>query len=309
MNEGQEKEGPQHDPMVLGTPTKVTKQVRERREDKEMSEHVDVMDLASPEKQSSNAQQNHNNPNGNSIEKSGAGVKDKPSDTGRKKMTSQKAVVNSKISNKGSKRDSQVPSPASNVKKAENIIRNLGFDNKEVVESREGEMNPQRRPFTFESCWLQHKEFSTFLKEQWNKYSKHNTMLHSLSSKLKEWNKEVFGNIRTLGKELEEVLNQEEAYWFQKARCKKINASKSSIYFSRNTKDSVANDILNVIGFNRSQEIGANITSEGPRKSNFKHIIEGVEKKLVGWKANNFSLAGRATLVQSVLSTIPLYHM
>ncbi|KAF7844993.1 ribonuclease H [Senna tora] len=396
--------------------------------------------------------------------------------------------------------------------------------------TEEQENNPQNRPFRFEACWLQYKDFNKFIKKQWNKDSEHNSMLHGLALKLKDWNRNVFGNIRvrknnlkrrikgiqaaldkkfnpyleelgrSLEKELEEVLNQEEAHWFQKARCKwiregdrntkyyhtkaiarrrrnkilmlkdendewtedlmeikniittfykalfrkeeetnnldiptfkwpaienklrniimtcitttslnvlwngeetedfkptrglrqgdplspyifvicmdllshiinnsasnnkwkgikmgknnitithlmfaddlllfgeatseqatyikdcldrfclitgqRINASKSSIYFSKNTKDEVANDILTLKGFKRSQEIGrylgANITSGRQRKSNFKHIIEGVQKKLAGWKASCLSLAGRATLVQSVVATMPLYHM
>ncbi|KAF7836121.1 ribonuclease H [Senna tora] len=65
--------------------------------------------------------------------------------------------------------------------------------------------------------------------------------------------------------------------------------------------------------FRRSQEVGrylgANIFHGRQRRSNFNHIVERIQQRLAGWKANCLSMAGRATLVQSVLSTIPLYHM
>ncbi|KAF7807009.1 ribonuclease H [Senna tora] len=44
-------------------------------------------------------------------------------------------------------------------------------------------------------------------------------------------------------------------------------------------------------------------------KQKYSHIIERMQTKLAGWKANCLSLAGRATLVQSVCSTMLLYHM
>ncbi|KAF7831289.1 ribonuclease H [Senna tora] len=116
------------------------------------------------------------------------------------------------------------------------------------------------RPFRFEACWTQHKDFKLFLKNTWKKEVDLNNMLDQLRVSLKEWNKNVFGNImkrkknlinrlsgiqvaknkkcspfldkleRKLSQELEEVLNQEEVVWFQKARCQWIKDS------DRNTK-------------------------------------------------------------------------
>lgn len=45
------------------------------------------------------------------------------------------------------------------------------------------------------------------------------------------------------------------------------------------------------------------------RKCHFQHIIQKIQRRLSGWKANVLSLAGRATLVQSVTSSIPTYTM
>ncbi|KAF7833347.1 Retrovirus-related Pol polyprotein from transposon TNT 1-94 [Senna tora] len=62
----------------------------------------------------------------------------------------------------------------------------------------------------------------------------------------------------------------------------------------------------------QSQEIGkylgANIVHGRNTRQNFSHI-ERIQTRLAGWKANCLSLAGRATLVQTVISTMPYYHM
>ena len=41
----------------------------------------------------------------------------------------------------------------------------------------------------------------------------------------------------------------------------------------------------------------------------FQHIIDRVEKRLLGWKTKCLSLAGRATLIQSTISSILAYSM
>ncbi|KAF7822893.1 ribonuclease H [Senna tora] len=104
-----------------------------------------------------------------------------------------------------------------------------------LLTTEEQETNPSERPFRFEACWLQHKEFGMFLKDKWEKDA------------------------------------------------------------------------------GRSQEIGrylgADIKHGRQTRRNFKHIIENIGAKLAGWKAKCLSLAGRATLIQSVISSMPYYHM
>lgn len=38
-------------------------------------------------------------------------------------------------------------------------------------------------------------------------------------------------------------------------------------------------------------------------------LVDKVHKRLAGWKSNFLSLAGRATLIQAVTATIPIYAM
>ncbi|KAF7822209.1 ribonuclease H [Senna tora] len=328
-----------------------------------------------------------------------------------------------------------------------------------LVSMEEIGANTQNRPFRFENCWMQHEDFTAFFKQEWNQTSDLNTKILKLQNSLKTWNKDVFGDIskkkkrllnringiqvaidkklnpfledlgRKLAKELEMVLNQEEALWFQKARCqwirdgdrntryyhtktishrrknkilmlkdrdgnwtedldeikkiiinfykelfkegpvqrsschpdigdplspyifvlcmdilshiicnavndgswKGIKAGKDNIYMSHlmfaddlllfgSATVSQARVIIKCLdqfclltGFKRSQEIGKYLGAEiiHGRKTKFKfnHIIDKIQNRLAGWKANCLSLAGRATLVQSVCASMPLYHM
>ncbi|KAF7839251.1 ribonuclease H [Senna tora] len=65
--------------------------------------------------------------------------------------------------------------------------------------------------------------------------------------------------------------------------------------------------------FKRSQEVGKYLGVEiihgRKTKCKFSHIMDKVQNRLAGWKANCLSMAERATLIQSVCSSMPLYHM
>ncbi|KAL8139423.1 LOW QUALITY PROTEIN: hypothetical protein V2J09_005444 [Rumex salicifolius] len=112
--------------------------------------------------------------------------------------------------------------------------------------------NPLRRPFRFEAAWLHHPSFKDLLSASWNCELATPAALAILRSKLRKWNRDVFGRIQekkrtlmseiqcvqdlivtgrsdfllareeTLIKELDEVLEQEEILWFQKSREKWI---------------------------------------------------------------------------------------
>ncbi|KAF7812935.1 ribonuclease H [Senna tora] len=93
----------------------------------------------------------------------------------------------------------------------------------------------------------------------------------------------------------------------------KINPSKSNIYFSKNVKEDRKTDILALTDFRQSQEVGkylgANLLHGRHSRLKYRHIVEKIQARLAGWKASCLSLAGRATLAQSVISAVPLYYM
>ena len=63
------------------------------------------------------------------------------------------------------------------------------------LEVMSGRANGVARPFRFEAVWLQHGEFTDFIKTNWETGIVVPEALEGLSAHLKVWNKEVYGNI------------------------------------------------------------------------------------------------------------------
>ncbi|XP_061349159.1 uncharacterized protein LOC133294495 [Gastrolobium bilobum] len=104
------------------------------------------------------------------------------------------------------------------------------------------------RPFRFHSFWLDHQFFNNFIKKNWRQDQRTVDSLRDFTPLIKQWNKDVFGNIhhkknKLIGRlegiqraiseqnkshlekiegkirgELEQVLEQEELLWFEKSR-------------------------------------------------------------------------------------------
>jgi mannosylglycoprotein endo-beta-mannosidase len=92
-----------------------------------------------------------------------------------------------------------------------------------------------------------------------------------------------------------------------------VNQDKSSILFSRNVNVEVRKQLVEVSGFKEAHNLGTYLgvpaLSKAPRRSDFQYLVEKVKVKLAGWKAQQLSLAGRITLVKSVIQAIPIYPM
>ena len=56
-----------------------------------------------------------------------------------------------------------------------------------------------------------------------------------------------------------------------------------------------------------SKYLGINFKLRGNRVVDFQFLVDKLQSNLEGWKANLLSQAGRTTLVNSVLQTLPLY--
>lgn len=92
----------------------------------------------------------------------------------------------------------------------------------------------------------------------------------------------------------------------------KISGKKSSVFFSPNVDQSMRNDLCDVLGFKSTPSLrkylGFPIKHKGAQQD-FKFILDCIQSKLAGWKANLLSLAGRIILTKSVTSIIPNYMM
>ncbi|KAF7826850.1 ribonuclease H [Senna tora] len=65
-----------------------------------------------------------------------------------------------------------------------------------LLDTDKVEGNAQNKPFRFDIYWMQHKEFTDFLLKEWDKDINHHQMLNLLTSKLKDWNQNTFGDIK-----------------------------------------------------------------------------------------------------------------
>ncbi|XP_074287770.1 uncharacterized protein LOC141612921 [Silene latifolia] len=122
------------------------------------------------------------------------------------------------------------------------------------------------RPFRFQACWLTHEKFKEFIDKNWSQQGAFTERLDRLSSKLQDWNQQVFGNIfrqkrelkariegcqrelalkrinylikleAKLRRELDEVLSREELLWYQKSRMNFIrDGDRNTSYFHVST--------------------------------------------------------------------------
>lgn len=91
----------------------------------------------------------------------------------------------------------------------------------------------------------------------------------------------------------------------------KVNLSKSKIFFSKNLNFQDTEQISQALGIAKTEDIGiylgAPMIHQRSSKHTFNFILDKMKKKLVGWKANSLSFAGRVTLAQASLSNIPGY--
>lgn len=73
------------------------------------------------------------------------------------------------------------------------------------------------------------------------------------------------------------------------------------------------NNIRNITGIEFSDRLGKYLgippLNDRANKEKFNFIVEKVWSRLTGWKAKNLNLAGRCTLIQSVLAGVPSYVM
>lgn len=100
---------------------------------------------------------------------------------------------------------------------------------------------------------------------------------------------------------------------YEKASGQKLNREKTSIFFSRNTKEETKNFIMTVAGVNATNRyekyLGLPNLIGRFRVSAFNGIKGKIWEKLQGWKENFLSQAGNEVLLKAVVQAIPTYTM
>lgn len=117
----------------------------------------------------------------------------------------------------------------------------------------------------------------------------------------------------------EETINQahliKKMSWnpFVAIRGQKINLSKSRVFFSNNVPEEVSNSLSQALDMGITKDVvrylGVPILHQRSKKDSFNFILVKMGKKMSNWKASSLSFAGRVTLAQASLSSIPGYVM
>ncbi|OMO68562.1 reverse transcriptase [Corchorus capsularis] len=93
----------------------------------------------------------------------------------------------------------------------------------------------------------------------------------------------------------------------------KVNFTKSLVYFSPNVSPQLVSSVVDQTCMSSCDDLGrylgVPLLHRRVSRHTYDHLVDRVKKRLASWKANSLSLAGRATLVQSVTSSMPVYTM
>ncbi|KAL8485597.1 hypothetical protein ACS0TY_027764 [Phlomoides rotata] len=97
---------------------------------------------------------------------------------------------------------------------------------------------------------------------------------------------------------------------FELASGLKVKFSKSKLY-GLNVTEQIMEETTNILDCDRGSGAisypGMRIEMNHNKKENRNVIVEKIKSRLPAWKGKNISLGGRATLIQPVLSAIPIY--
>lgn len=93
-----------------------------------------------------------------------------------------------------------------------------------------------------------------------------------------------------------------------------VNPQKSTVWFSEKCDTEARQTIMAEFEAREAQEqekyLGILVTQQGGgRDLSHNQLVEKVQEKLPGWKANLLSHAGRLTMVKAVLMSLPVYYM
>ena len=94
------------------------------------------------------------------------------------------------------------------------------------------------------------------------------------------------------------------------ASCQFINPSKSTVFYG-SISNARLEQITNLIGFNKASlpvsYLGLPIFKGKPKKSHLQPIADKIKSMLSAWKASLLSIAGRVTLVKSVIQGMMMH--
>ncbi|CAN1320050.1 Putative ribonuclease H protein At1g65750 [Linum perenne] len=107
---------------------------------------------------------------------------------------------------------------------------------------------------------------------------------------------------------ISDILNR-----FCGASGQSVSKTKSRIYFSRHPPSWKVREVVIILGIVATSDmgryLGVPILHGKVTKNTYDFLLDRLDSRLAGWKANNLSLAGRVSLASSVLNSLPFYVM
>ncbi|PKU65728.1 Putative ribonuclease H protein [Dendrobium catenatum] len=91
----------------------------------------------------------------------------------------------------------------------------------------------------------------------------------------------------------------------------KVNIAKSGLLFGKAVNTRMKRKIKNILGYKEVKEfcyLGSKLVLRRPYRSDYQFIINNVMKKLNSWGSKFLSLAGKITLVKTVILSIPSFY-
>ena len=92
----------------------------------------------------------------------------------------------------------------------------------------------------------------------------------------------------------------------------KVSTAKSRVFFSPNVSTETKADLCKILEFRSTPTLGKYLgfpIKHLGMSQDFGFIIERIQSRLAGWKANLLSFVGRLVLTQSVITIVPNYAM
>ena len=92
-----------------------------------------------------------------------------------------------------------------------------------------------------------------------------------------------------------------------------VSVPKSHLWFSPNTSRHRREQVASILGIPTTDHIGTHlgtsIFTSRRTTSSYQYLVDKIRMKIEGWQTKYLSMAGRATLIKSTVSSIPIYAM
>ena len=92
-----------------------------------------------------------------------------------------------------------------------------------------------------------------------------------------------------------------------------VSVTKSRLWFSPNTTRHQKEQVAGIFGIPTTDHIGTYrgtpIFTTSWTATSYQYLVDKIQMKIEGWQAKYLSMVGKATLIKSAVTSIPIYIM